>query len=95
MRSDERRGDLPSPDAAFLGLGIIWMQGFQYFECGFRGWPILGRKIDGVMETTLDHINGKCVDHQRYYLYISTRFPFSISCSLPIHLWDALAKPAV
>jgi hypothetical protein len=29
MRSGERRGDLPSPDAAFLGLGIIGCKDFD------------------------------------------------------------------
>jgi hypothetical protein len=29
MRSGERRGDLPSPDAAFLGSGIIGCKDFD------------------------------------------------------------------
>jgi hypothetical protein len=69
------------------------MQGFRYFECGgFRGWPIPGRKNDGVIGTTLDHINGKRADHQRYYLDVLYQMPFFVSRSLPLHLSDALGN---
>jgi hypothetical protein len=45
MRPGERRGDLPSPDAAFLGLGIIGSKDFDILNVVF----VVGLSWEGRM----------------------------------------------
>jgi hypothetical protein len=85
MRSGERRGDLPSPDAAFLGSGIIGCKDFDILNVVVF---VVGLSREGRMMES----SGRRADHQRYYLDVLYQMPFFVSRSLPLHLSDALGN---